>query len=171
MKVKNEAQFQRWFKDIFLPILSEGTVVVSDGNNRNGVSDLTWLVPGCGVFAIELKYTKILERGPNSKLLNQHKLSSLQSLFLCRWGEATRERQALVVVGTDQGDVFFYCGDVVTERAINDILVSQRVELSSCHANSVVGKSKSSILKTCIYDEQIDNIRHFIFGGQFDVED
>lgn len=171
MRVTNEAQFQRWFKDIFLPILSEGTVVVSDGNNRNGVSDLTWIVPGCGVFAIELKYTKILERSPNSRFLNNHKLSALQALFMHRWASALTERHALVVVGTDQGDVFFYSGDVVTDKIINDMFVSQRHDLSSCHVNSVVGKNKSAILKTCVYDEQIEQLREFIFGGEFDVEE
>lgn len=170
MKINNESDFQKWFADILLPAISEGTVVISDGNNRNGVSDITWIVPGCGVFAIELKYAKIKESGVHGRFLSGHKLAALQAIYLERWADATDEAHAIVAVGTDTGEVIFYNGKVVYEKVINDISVHERFQYSSYHASSIVGKGRASLQKSVLMQDLLENIRENMFMGSFNVE-
>lgn len=163
MRVDNEAHFQKWMTKVFLPIVSDGTIISSDGNNANGVSDITWIVPNRGIFAIELKFTKIKGRGGNSKLLHGHSLSSLQSLFLKRWASASSEREACLVVGTDLGEVVFFSGEIVFSRNVNIISSHERSVRSNAMVNNVVGKTGLEMQNSIELSNEIDNLRNFLF--------
>ena len=168
-KIVNEKTFQSWVMSTMLCSICEGTIVRTSEANRNGVSDITWVVPGCGVFAIELKYASSEGKSPNSKMLN-HKLSRIQSNFLRRWAESQTETHAIVIVGTDLGDIIFYTGDIIYSGEINDVLWTDRIKNSSLNISGMIGKSKARIQREESFLDNLEAIRNFLFNGEFDAE-
>ena len=136
MQVNNESTFQSWIIKNLLPFMHEGLVVRSDSNNRNGVSDLIWVVPDIGVLAMELKYSKTQK--PHLKMLS-HKLSSLQGRFLQSWGEASGWNKSLVLVGTESRDLLVFSGDNINHLHVNDMSINDARQAADIIIMDIVG--------------------------------
>lgn len=137
MQVNNESSFQSWVtKNLFSCMAGEGIVVRSDSNNRNGVSDVTWIVPDAGIMAIELKYSK--SKSETSKLL-QHKLSTLQARFLESWDSSSDHNHGLVFVGTEDNDLLVFSGENVHMMHVNEMSVQDAKKACDIILYDIVG--------------------------------